>query len=1717
MNEEQKRLTALFSFIKAMVEQKQKIITRIQDQPWSRYLSDFPMYEDNVIIDNRNRADAEEEDNRSTALITVKNPDFESCPKPDTIINHWLSSGWQDYKLDAQYMEKKLTSTAVQPYTEDDYESFEENDQRVKSFKKWKTAREDWASKQKTIAKVRELFNELFNLKISLDRESESIELMIGNGILKHQRGLIEHPILLRKVNVVYDKEKNEILITDTNAESELHSILVTKIPTYTSSSIKDFQAELTEEDYHPYDNNAAPKYLTKFVQSLSSNGRYFTHEPETQEVINPNEAIILYNKPVIFLRKKLDGTVRAIERIIEDLTTEKSPPPFLVNFVMGGELQVQQIDEEETIDKLIAATGGEDTDILLTKEANREQLDIAKRLNKYNAVLVQGPPGTGKTHTIANLIGHYLSQGKSMLVTSHTKKALSVLKDKIVPELRPLCVSIIDDTNLDMERSIDGITANMSNYTADQLKRESDTSRKNRQRVIDDLNKTRLKIYSRKHEDLQTLVINGESVSPIDAAKFVYDNRDTLSFLPGEITRNAPFPVSMEDLRFLYQSNESLSDKEEYILLNNPPEPSTIMEPLVFETHLSQRDEAFNRYTSLLSKTEFSPTFNKTSQELILDTDNIEDHLEIQLHKLTELKNLNDFLKNLGSIPRWAIQIISDSKRGNSRIGLWTSLVEVLEKTYAKSEAFVSERLGKEITLPNTAVAIAGKKVLTELGVLLVNPGFINKIRMNSKSFSDAKKLVLINGMPIETAEQCELAINYIELIELRLKSKDVWDNLLSIHDCPLYNDLDTQEPESAAYRWLSDIKKYLSWYEKDFPVLCNLLNDASIDFSRIFSRGALKSEYEHFNEGFAFIKQKLMPALELAFTYHEYLFHQNVIEHSIASTQKHSKQIQLLETLITAMEGSNGQQYGQAYLDYLALYNKTEATQKRQQILDKIVNDAPEWASEIRNRAGIHGSALVPERIQDAWKWKLYKAEIEYLNKQPYTELLIENQKLSLQYRVLTAKLADKSAWYHLLNRTETDIDMKHALIGWRQTVRKIGKGTGKNAPKYKSEARKLMAKCQEAVPCWIMPISKAIDTLNPQFNKFDIMIIDEASQSDLSALPVTYMARKLIIVGDDKQVSPLAVGQNLDIENQLAETYLKDIIPNWHLYGSKTSLYDLASTTFPPLMLREHFRCVPEIIGFSNKLSYDYKIKPLRASQSSSLKPAVVVHRVPNGQRVEKTTTNPAEAQTIAAMVRACLELPEYANKTFGVISMLGDKQHEDIERQLLSAISPTTYLDRRILCGTPAHFQGDERDVIFFSMVDSNDGMGPLRTMGPGTEESNKKRLNVAASRARDQLWIIHSLDPSNDLTSTDLRKELFDYASNPQAHLERVEEVNRNSESPFEAEVASALLARGYNIVQQWKVGSYRIDMVVSYQNKKIALECDGDAYHSGEEKIRYDMERQTILERIGWKFIRIRGTEYYRNPENTLDKITSALEQEGILPETVMCSGNDSSQNMELINKVKRHAMKYFDNESSIPSDLIDLPLETEQNHASMHIGKNLAYPNLEEGTERQIVKLTGQSYEDSNFSNIAPLQTKLPVLETKKKSVIKHRIIKKLTDVRKSNVIEPVLITIENQGELKQKKEYKPVNEIQIPLLSATAANNNKTQSNESLVSELIRLGLKYIDNRSKKGSLWVIGGKDLDNQMSKFRKRGIYFTFKLGGGQATKGKDAWWTKSEL
>lgn len=273
------------------------------------------------------------------------------------------------------------------------------------------------------------------------------------------------------------------------------------------------------------------------------------------------------------------------------------------------------------------------------------------------------------------------------------------------------------------------------------------------------------------------------------------------------------------------------------------------------------------------------------------------------------------------------------------------------------------------------------------------------------------------------------------------------------------------------------------------------------------------------------------------------------------------------------------------------------------------------------------------------------------------------------------------------------------------------------------------------------------------------------------------------------------------------------------------------------------------------------------------------------------------NVKEAETVAALILSAIKHEEYNGMTFGVISLVGDKQAAYIDRILQREMNPVEYTKRQIQCGNAATFQGDERDVIFLSMVDSQkEEGGPLSLRSAESRDTFKKRYNVAASRAKDQMWVVHSLDPDYDLKEDDIRRRLIKHVQDPDAYEAHLTENLKKAESPFESEVMTRLIIAGFKVTPQWKVGSYRIDMVIEGAGKRLAVECDGEKWHTSENLLE-DMHRQAILERLGWTFVRIRGSEYYLDPDNSMKIVFDRLKNLGISPE--LNNSNKSNKNSD--------------------------------------------------------------------------------------------------------------------------------------------------------------------------------------------------------------------------
>ena len=478
-----------------------------------------------------------------------------------------------------------------------------------------------------------------------------------------------------------------------------------------------------------------------------------------------------------------------------------------------------------------------------------------------------------------------------------------------------------------------------------------------------------------------------------------------------------------------------------------------------------------------------------------------------------------------------------------------------------------------------------------------------------------------------------------------------------------------------------------------------------------------------------------------------------------------------------------------------------------------------------------------------------------------------------LSRLYKDMVAK----AAW--LATKQNASPKVLQALAGYATAIRRIGQGTGPNALRYRRDARNSMLAAAGAVPCWIMSHAKISESMPADIGVFDLVIVDEASQSDLWALPAIVRGKKILVVGDDKQVSP-----DPGFKGSLRTIELKNRFLSDQPYGvemtPEKSLYDLAARVFAAeqVMLREHFRCVPPIIAYSNNTFYKGGIQPLRIPKASErIDPPLVDIYVENGFR-DSRDCNRSEAQVIADEILSILNNEQLAGRTIGVVSLLGMEQAKYIDALVRTSCSTTELLNRKFECGDARTFQGSERDIMFLSMVVDS------RNCKAVSGNMYDQRFNVAASRARDRMYLIRSVKNS-DLSEKDLRLTLLGHFDKPLVS-EVKESINLLDlcESGFEKDVFSQLVKKGYRVIPQVKSGAYRIDMVVEgMADTRLAIECDGDEYH-GPDKWQQDMNRQRILERAGWIFWRCFASTWVLRKEEVLNELIEYLTSLGIEP-----------------------------------------------------------------------------------------------------------------------------------------------------------------------------------------------------------------------------------------
>lgn len=1343
-----------------------------------------------------------------------------------------------------------------------------------------------WAAEERKRRRTIKIYSELFTIKQQLEGSiSEApVELVwgIGMGIWKSEKFKIRYPLLTKLVELSLNEKDMTIEVRPRETEIRLESDVYMSIDnpgiTDLENAFKDFQSKQTQV-FSPFDRISYECHLQNAATHLDPNGIYWPSQTKVEDRTLPDigEELKITDTWVLFTRPRSKSLfIQDLENFKTQILDQKDE-----SIIIGGvaeelvkdpkvehqELNIPNFRGLSSMGMSSDGGAGDVQDLYFPLPFNEEQVNIIQRLECSKGVVVQGPPGTGKTHSIANIIAHYMANGKRVLVTSMKETALSVLKEKLPSSIQPLAISILtndQDGMKQFEFAVSKMAQELQTIDRKSLSKEINKDEISINQLHAKLSSIDRSIAEWAKNNIKPFMCDGKAIYPEDAAREVRSATGQYEWLDEDISISPEHDLKIDnnDLIVLRDARKAVGTDINYINENIPDIDIFPDVTELFQLHTDLRQE---RNIKQLLKNENYPILANKSDEIFFQIEEV-------LKLISRLEKFNDEISPENLNWTHSVKEILKKTKENTIIVIFESLINEVVQCLAERSGFLASPviLPPEFDFNEELISAVLNK---SKGKSAFGFGGILGKGKHKKILGDIR---IINKKPMSKDDW--VYINNYVIHQCRIKEIIIRWNGLS--DQILIPKLDLNQLEhsiskaSAIIDLYASIKEIIS-IEKSICRIAKIIFPDWLRVAYIIDDLGVSNRFKE-AINYYICCRKLSYAKEAKKCLSEKLN---------KYTGKISKDIISFISQIGLFEISDSL-FQKEWSLLMSELNRVLSLRYHfiniKTICERIMESgAKNWAKKLISEPMLSETDnLLPGNFHQSWRYRRLESHLMKSNCfsefKKLTSQRSEVEKiLSKTYQVLIAK----RTWLKLANNATPDI--RAALQAFQEAIARIGKGTGKRAVRYRSDARNAASLTNKAIPCWIMPHYRVCESLPSEYGCFDLVIIDEASQSDLNALPAMLRANKLLIVGDDKQVSPDGLGLEEEKIKSLMTRFLSSQVGIYkQAMSPDRSIYDLCKIVFADsqVMLREHFRCVAPIIEYSKREFYHHELKPLRLpTRSERLDPPLIDVFIEDGYRRNKV--NEAEARFIVDEIKKICDDPGMGNRTIGVVSLLGYEQSRKIWEMIQNEISVEIQTRHKIKCGDALTFQGEQRSIIFLSMVVTRDNNKA------NSREAFSQRFNVAASRAKDRMYLVRSVT-IEDLSPADkLRRKLIDHFTSPFAQDEvEIDNFRDLCESPFEREIFDLLTERGYRVTPQVSVGTYRIDMVVEgHGDIRLAIECDGDRYHDA-SKWDEDMNRQRILERAGWVFWRCFASTFALNRENVVADLINTLNQMGIEP-----------------------------------------------------------------------------------------------------------------------------------------------------------------------------------------------------------------------------------------
>lgn len=430
-----------------------------------------------------------------------------------------------------------------------------------KEFESYQNIWEDWKQNNDEIKKSIVVYDKLFswNTAINLGGTGDGEEIVAGFGlvdwVLPTTQKSYSYPLMT--IPLEMEIEKNGLIrvgAKDTRANIEMDAILLEDdLPNSGQVKLALKENLNNGRSLQLFEGETYSDLVEAFVANIFSRGVII--EAENRAIPSKNLAVTLTS--VLFSRPKRNSI---LSDDIELLKTKLNDPSVAIPeqpLSLVTELK-SDINQKETYSfrgrSGTEGFGSKVEELYFPLPYNKEQITIVQNLLTSSGVVVQGPPGTGKTHSIANIICHYLANGKKVLVTAQQSHVLKTVHEKIPDELKPLVVSRIGsskESKNQLESSIDLIVQKITQMNVAEVRKTIEVLKQQIDHNHNEMALIDREIYNFAEKHYQNIEVDGNKKLPMDIVKTVLESRVSYEWFTDQLTleEKDQFPFSQIEL----------------------------------------------------------------------------------------------------------------------------------------------------------------------------------------------------------------------------------------------------------------------------------------------------------------------------------------------------------------------------------------------------------------------------------------------------------------------------------------------------------------------------------------------------------------------------------------------------------------------------------------------------------------------------------------------------------------------------------------------------------------------------------------------------------------------------------------------------------------------------------------------------------------------------------------------------------------------------------------------------------------------------------------------------------------------------------------------------------------------------------------------------------------------------------------------------------------